>query len=248
MNRYFYDLKYRLKSIRNLKIIIFMLVLINGLIGGSIYFIYPVTYFNSLLLSLDNPFYPVIIFIILSYVAKESLNNFDRHHPLVGRYKNRNQYLEGLLKQVLFDVITVFLISLIILMSIRRIFFTGLPGIENYIGYDIPDFIYFFFFIIRYFMIYILLIVTFILVSKSINKIAGIIYAFLIVMIFFVNWPVDTINHFSFDIFLVYVYTSLISYPSFANEICYSSLFLLFLMTSAYGLYYWVKKKQADIG
>lgn len=240
-------LKYKIKSIDNLNIIILVLIFFNIFNGVNVKYFESQTYFSNLISNISNPFYNITLFLVLLYVTVISVINFDTNYNVLNRYKSYPEYLENLIKEITFNTIFIFIINFILTMLVLLIFFEGEYQINQYYNYNISELVYFIFYIFRICMIMELLIVIIIMIEKLSNSIVRNIISIVFVCGFILNSP-NVIQSFSLNIFVPSTYINIKEYASFANEICYSSIFLMFLIVIIFILNNILQKRKIDIG
>lgn len=245
-------IKVLFKNNKNLKIIL-IIVMIYSIVDNfndSFMINGYYSFFQTLTSGFTFSRYIAIIFACMSFMSIDINRKYDTDYFWVGRYKNKEKYLENLLKIIWINNLVIYVIAFLIIFF--TLYFQALLNncllSANYYYYAMPDYLYLAFAFIKIYLLLQLLITIIVLLWKVFPKK----YTFILILITLLDFflsinTVKVINiediNFNFS-FLI----SLVDYPSFVMEVCVCSFYCIILMIIIFILNTLFNKKNIDIG
>lgn len=250
MNNIVKKIKYQLAELNNINIVIIVLLLFNLLVGISDYSDIEgtsITFLESMIGRYSNIYYIMAIFLILIFNSLAILKNSDKDYQRILRYSCKDKCLNKLINTIIINDSIVFFLNLIISIIFSLAFFNSVFTNTNNLYSNINIFIYFIFFYCRYTLIFILLNIIIILISKIFDEKVGVIFSVFILLIIWL-FPYDYSINSLLELSLIpSSYLVIIKYPNFMMEVCCSSIYLLILILIVLGLVNILKNLKKDI-
>lgn len=237
---------------KNLKTIILILVLfgiLNGINSQSMINGYT-SFYQTIINNFFQTNYLAAIFMGMLFATIETVILSKKDYSHLIRYKNKEKYLENLIKVIFKKNFVIYVISfatVMIVISIRALF-NNCSITDIYYYYQMPDYIYLIFSFIKVYLILQLIMAIILLVWTLFPKIYTILLSFGILFDLFLFSDFISINKISDINFHLHIYITPISYPSFMMEVCAYSFYCIILMVIVFILNYLFNKKSIDIG
>ena len=188
-----------------------------------------IPYVDTLYYVFTDSFYLLVLLFNIFISIYITFDYFDKNLFVISRCENRKGYFNKLTKKMLINVTIVFLVNLLLALIIANLKWDGSFGISQYCDYNINNLQYFIFYIIRMYIIVLLLAYL----SACIVKLLSFeISLFINVLILFIQFLP---NNFELPI----LYTSYLGryvFNSFGIEFMYSIVFIFLFAISLYVL------------
>lgn len=156
-------------------LIIFIFIILNNIYGIMSLISSDKTFITAFLSIYTNPFYLLIIQILILISVNITLEQTEKNYSLIIRFKNHREYLKELFKKVLRNSLVIFIINLIISLLALCLIRGFDIGVKALLNYNISNVLYAFFYIIRTCTIILLNALVFLYIMKNINKSIGIV-------------------------------------------------------------------------
>ena len=188
-----------------------------------------IPYVDTLYYVFTDLFYLLVILFNVFISIYITFDYFDKNLFVISRCVNRKEYFSKLVKKVLRNATIVFVVNLLIALIIANLKWNGSFGISQYCNYNINNLQYLIFYVIRMYIIVILLSYLSVCIFKLFNFEVSIFINILVLFIQFLP------NNFSLPI----LYTSYLGryvFSSFGIEFMYSIVFVFLFIISLYVL------------
>lgn len=231
----------------NWKIIVLFLIIWD--LFSLLYISYNQDYINGLLYCLASSLCSIVFFLLIFFNTINTYVLYDKNLFHIIRLKNKKEYLYNLIINVLFNNSIIFFLNILIL--IVGLNFLGRKFIiYSWMNYYVPNIIYLFFYIVRYFfLIQIVSILNVFLVKLIGKKSTFLINAINCSTFYFSLYNpklmIDSFNKFQL---LMSEYIRFHMYTNFSLEILFSTIYISILLLICYVLFKFSIKKISKIG
>lgn len=186
-----------------------------------------ILYVDAILDTLKAEFYIVILLLIFLFSIYTTFSHFEKNLFMIGRFKNRREYLNCLIKKVLRNTTIIFIVNLMLLLILANLRWDGTFGIHEYFNFKITNLQYLLFHFVKMFILFELLTCLFTYFIKISSL--GISYIINLFVLLFSFIPRDLINLVERYISFPLIYNSYLEYYSFPNfytEVVYSAIYI----------------------
>lgn len=206
-------------------------------------------YFDGFLMVLSNPFYMMALYMILFINTVHTVTMFDKNENYIIRCENIKKYIKQMIHKVLFNNTILYIILLLLLMIGLNFFCFGRFHIYVIEEYQIYNIIYLVFFLLRIYVIFLLMAALNVLLLKVLND-KGVILLNILFAIGIVVIPTsgDVITSITKMPFFIGNFLTPHLFHSFLFEILCSLLILFIYSTIVSFLYQFVKKHMRQVG
>lgn len=234
------------------KIVLILLIFfgISGNINDILLINGRYTLFEAVCTNFVYNYYIGAMIIGMIFMAIDTTRKYDTDYFWIMRYKNKEKYLENLLKTIWknnFIIYLVAFLSVFITLYFQAYIYNCLIT-ANYNFYVIPDYLYLIFLFIKVYLLLQLIVTIIILLWKVFSKKYSIILSGIVLLDMFLSTNYSSVVSLTNIRFNSNFYTSLVAYPSFMMEVCAYSFYCIILMIIIFILTYLFKNKSIDIG
>lgn len=241
------NLKFHINS-NQFRLILLLLICFN--LYGTSYLSANLSYFDGFINIITNGYYVVCLFAIILLNTINMFDKFEKNQFFIIRFKDRKMYLKQLITNILFSNSVLFLMNLVLIIIGLNIFASSSFTISTVLNYSIPNILYIFFYLIRFFTIIQLIAIVNTCLLKLINNKVVISFNLLIyLMILFAPYePKIVISSVSKMFLVISDYMRLHYYSDFLLEILCSSIYISILLLIAVLSFIFTKNRMKNIG
>ena len=229
-NYLFNNFKY-IASTQKFQLVILLLI-INALYGGFIVSrpgLYR-GYANNIYNIYTSPYFLMILLAIMLFHMFYVYDIFSKNNEYIIRLKTKKEYMNKLIKIIIYNNLVVYIIELIFILIIVNLFYSDSIGIEM-TSLGVNNLVYITFFIMRTFIIISLLNIICLYLSEIFNKYIAMVINIIVLASIPIGLDLYTIR-FSNFIIPTYIGTYFRLYPLYGNfltELSSSIIFIFFM-------------------
>ncbi len=204
--------------------------------------------FYSFLICLETPWYIIFLLIVGLINTGKMLNEIRVDYNYLGRFKNKIYAYRNFIKVSTIINTILFVVSFLMLFFIL-VFYRNLPITNiNYQYYDVKNYVYLVFHIIKVLFLLNLIQNVYIVLSLIIgSKVSTFLYSLILLDITFIPSNFGTVTSFLNMRFRPIYYFDPLPYSSFLLEVSISIFYIALLVILYYVLIYVFKKMKKDI-
>ncbi|MBO5138093.1 MAG: hypothetical protein J6B89_00425 [Bacilli bacterium] len=209
--------------------VIFLLMIVLVLYGGFVLGTNVNNFFDTILVNYQFSFFNIFFFSLLLCNTLNTCSVFDELKFYIIRLKDKKTYLkEMILINIVQNVIFIGLF-LILYFSVLILLKFGMFDVYNYNSYEISNFLYSIFYLVRYILISLFISIIISILNFKYKKGISRVVIVLFLIGFFVFSELGIDNFLIFEL-LPYGYLGGVSFDRFLSEVIWSGSYVLFLL------------------